>query len=366
MPSFEPFAPVRFGVIGSGWITRVHLRAFAAIPSEAKVVACADYPRDRGGRPGRGRELGVLPYYEDYRAMLEDRSIEAVTVALPNSLHFEVAMRALEAGKHIVVEKPLCLTLAEAEQIAALAKKQKLVVGYAEELCYCPKLVRAKELVARGTIGSLFMVKQVEAHAGPYSDWFFDPALAGGGALMDMGCHSIEYARWMFDKAPVARVTARIANMTHKERGPLDDHCMLTLDFADGRVAFCEAGWTRQGGMVSVAELQGTSGVLDVDLLRTTGLDLFSLGGSMSSDDEIFPGWSKLAPDWLFDNGYPQEMADFARAIRTGATPTESVEDGRAVLEIMWAAYASAAAKRTIELPYAPPSDVRFPAALWL
>src|SRR5688500_14321412 len=109
MPSFDP---VRFGLIGSGSISRVHELALRATP-ETKVVACADYPRNRGARSGRGevmaRDLGIVSYHADYRSMLEDRSIEAVTVALPNALHAEVALAALDAGKHVVVEKPLCL-----------------------------------------------------------------------------------------------------------------------------------------------------------------------------------------------------------------------------------------------------------------
>lgn len=364
MPSFEP---VRFGLIGSGWITRVHHRALSAI-AEATVVACADYPRDRKGAEGRGaamaRELKIGAYHPDYRAMLEDRSIEAVTVALPNALHFEVARTALLAGKHIVVEKPLCFTLGEADELAALAREKNLVIGYAEELCYCPKFERAKTLVERGTIGSMFLVKQVESHAGPYSEWFFDPRLAGGGALMDMGCHSIEFARWIFDKAPVEKVTARIATMVHKDRGVLDDHCLITLDFAGGRVAFCEAGWTLKGGMESSAELQGTEGVLKVDLLTQTGMELFSTRGELA--EEVPPGWSRHNADWLFENGYPQEFADFARAMRSGSVPRESVADGRAVLEIMWAAYASAAQGRTIVLPFTPDPALRFPAAAWI
>jgi predicted dehydrogenase len=365
MPSFDP---VRFGLIGSGWITRVHARALAAIPAQATIAACADYPRDRsGGRAGRGealaRELGVPRYFADYRAMLEDRSIEAVTVALPNALHAEVTVAALEAGKHVIVEKPLCLTLAEADRIVHLAREKELIAGYAEELCYCPKLERAKAIAASGALGRVFLVKQVEAHAGPYSDWFFDPALAGGGASMDMGCHSIEWARWMFDKAPVVSVNAEMRRFVHKERGPLDDHCLVTFELADGRTAICEAGWTRQGGMVSKAEIQGGEGVLDVDLLTATGLDLFSMRGV--EREELYPGWSTPPADWLFENGYPQEMADFARAVRLGGEPRESAEDGRAVLEIIWAAYASAVERRAITLPYTPPRDAPFPAYLY-
>jgi predicted dehydrogenase len=107
--------------------------------------------------------------------------------------------------------------------------------------------------------------------------------------------------------------------------------------------------------MDSRARLVGAEGVLDVDLLKGTGLSMYS-GSSWSTPDY----------EWLWQNGYPQEMADFARSIRTGTTPLESATDGRAVLEIMWAAYVSAAEGRTVELPYTPAASWPYPAAPWL
>lgn len=355
--------PVRFGLIGSGWITEQHLAAFDTIP-EANAVAIADVARPRD-RPGRGEALAGrrgCSYFADYRAMLEDPSIEAVTVALPNALHAAVTLDALAAGKHVVVEKPLCFTLAEADEILRVAEERSLVVGYAEELCYCPKYVRAKALVDEGAIGRLFWVDQVEIHAGPYSDWFFDPNLAGGGAMMDMGCHAISYALWMFDGARVESVTASIDRLVH--RAPLEDHVEVRLAFADGRRARLLAGWTLRGGMDSTARLVGTEGVLDVDLLKGTGLELYSERGVAEHD--VPAGWSRPDYAWLWQNGYPQEMADFARAIRGGSRPVQTAAEGRDVLEIMWAAYASAAERRTIDLPYRPDGDAKFPAQPWL
>jgi myo-inositol 2-dehydrogenase / D-chiro-inositol 1-dehydrogenase len=352
MPSFER---VRIGLIGSGWVSDKHALALAAIP-EAELIACADVMRDRGGRPGRGEALAQtrgLTYFDDYRRMLERPDLEAVVIGLPNCLHAEVVEAALLAGKHAMVEKPMCIRLSDADRLVKLAKEKRLALGYAEELCFCPKFVRAKELVDQGSIGRVFFIEQKEIHAGPYSDWFFDPNLAGGGALMDMGCHSIEWARWMYGKARVKRVTAQLHTYVHRV---VDDHCLVHLELEDGRSAMIEAGWTLQGGMDSLARIQGSEGVLKVDLLRDNGLEMFSLR----------EGWSRPDYQWLWQNGYPQEMSEFARAIREGRAPAESGDDGRAVLEIVWAAYASAREKRTIELPYEPPRNFETPVQLWM
>lgn len=362
MPSSEP---VRVGLIGSGWITEQHIAAIAAAP-EAEVVALADYPRDRGGRPGRGAALakaaGIERYFADYRAMLEAEDVEMVTVALPNALHAEVTLAALDARKHVVVEKPLCLALEDAARIVARAKEVERIVGYAEELCFCPKFVRGKQLMDAGAFGRPLVLEQVEIHEGPYSDWFFDPALAGGGALMDMGCHAIEYARWMFDKAEVRRVSAQISTLVHGGRGPVDDHCLVHLEFVDGRQALLQAGWIQKGGMTSAAKLIGTEGVLQVDLLQDNGIRTYSEKGA----EGLYPGWQRPDFEWLWSNGYPQEMSEFARAARAGRAPSESALDGLKVLEIMWAAYASAAEGRVIELPYRPPEGYTNPVRLWL
>lgn len=364
MPSAEP---VRFAIVGGGVMSENHVKALAASP-DTELVAIADYPRDRQGREGRGAELArkhqIGRYAGDYRRMLEDPAVEAVLVVLPNALHAEVALAAVEAGKHVVIEKPLCLSLADADRLIARAAELKRVIGYAEELPYCPRFLRARELVDKRAIGDLFYLKQIEAHSGPYSDWFFDPPMAGGGALMDMGCHSIEYARWMFGKRPVRRVTARMSAYLHHARGPLDDHVVVHLEWDDGKSALLESGWSLHGGMESTSRLQGTRGVLDVDLLRGNGMRLFALDGVM--DEGLIPGWTVPEYAWLWENGYPQELSDFAQAIRSGGVPRESGEDGRAVLEIMWAAYVSAAEGRTVELPFTPDPKWRYPAEPWV
>ncbi|MBI4817122.1 MAG: Gfo/Idh/MocA family oxidoreductase [Deltaproteobacteria bacterium] len=359
---------LRFAIIGGGWINDVHLRALACVP-DIDVTALGDYPRERGGRAGRGEALAkkyrVPNYHADYRRLLEDPDIDAVVIGLPNCLHAEVTLAALDAGKHVVLEKPLCLKLSEADQIIALAKERRRICGYAEELLFCPKFIRAKELVDRGAVGRPFLIKQTEAHAGPYADWFFTPELAGGGALLDMGCHSIELARWFFGKAKVTSVTAKLATFVHTERpGPLEDHVVVMLDLEGGNTVIAEAGWCLQGGMESVARVQGTTGVMDIDLLRGNGFRLFSMTGA--EGEELLPGWSVPDFDWLVSNGYPAEMAEFSRAIREQRAPLESAEDGRIVLEICWAAYVSAAEGRTVKLPFAPDPKWRYPAEPWL
>jgi predicted dehydrogenase len=236
-------------------------------------------------------------------------------------------------------------------------------LAYAEELPFVPKFERARQIVRSGALGEILYVRQREAHAGPYSDWFFRRDEAGGGVLMDMACHGVECVRWLLGKPACRRVEAKLGRTLHRKRTDLEDHAVLHLEFEGGTTALCEASWALQGGMQSQLEVWGTAGCLDVDLLQGTGLRLYRRPGD--GVPEHAAGWSAELSDPLLENGYPQELRHFLRAFRDGAVPAESGADGLTVLEILYAAYASAREGRTLELPFRPRGVLRA-VDLWL
>ena len=358
--------PIRIGLIGAGWISTTHYDSFKAIGG-CEVVAQADIDRSR--HEAFIIERPIPDYHKTHKELLKRKDIDIVTVAVPNSLHAPLAKDALLAGKHIIVEKPLCLTIADAEELIDIAKRKGLVIGYAEELCYIPKFVRMKQIADSGSLGDIYMVKQCEKHGGPYSPWFWTRQGAGGGILMDMGCHAIEFCRWFVGKKKVKSVTAHCAKYLHTW-AEVEDHVIATLEFEDGTLAHIESSWALQGGMISVAEAYGTKGVIYGDLLHGMGLKAFAPDGypampyNVAQNGPDSKGWSMPDYEWLWNNGYPQEMKDFLDCVRGGGTPVESAEDGLAVLEIMLAAYHSAGTGRRVSLPFRP--DVPIPVDLWL
>jgi len=359
--------PLNIGLIGSGWISTVHYDSFKAV-GDCQVIAQAD--PDTAKHKEFIKERPIPNYYKTHKGMLRRSDIDVVTVAVPNTLHAPLAKDALLAGKHVIIEKPMCLTIADAEELIYLANKKGLVIGYAEELCYTPKFSRMKQIADTGGIGDVYMVKQCEKHGGPYSPWFFTRAGAGGGILMDMGCHAIEFCRWFKNKKKVKYVTAHCNKFLHSF-AEVEDHVILTMEFDDGTLAQVESSWTLQGGMTSTAEAYGTKGVLYGDLLQDNGLKAFSQNGYLPMPNnqaqtcgEESVGWSTPDYEWLWNNGYPQEMKDFLTCIKEGGTPVESAADGLDVLEIMLAAYHSAGTGKKVELPFRP--DVEFPVDLWL
>ncbi len=150
-----------------------------------------------------------------------------VDICLPNYLHAEAVHKAAAAGKHIIIEKPLAITLEDADSMIAACKKAGVKLMYAEELCFAPKYERVRHMVSEGAIGDIYMLKQAEKHSGPHSDWFYDINLAGGGVLMDMGCHAIAWFRWMLNNAKATSVYATMSTVLHKERTKAEDNSVV-------------------------------------------------------------------------------------------------------------------------------------------
>lgn len=348
--------PYRLGLIGAGWISRTHARALAR-SSEGRVEAV--WSRTREHAEAFAREFGV-PLATTDLARLLDR-VDVVCVNSINACHAEHAIAAARAGRHVVVEKPLAVSLEEGRAMIDACREAGVGLAYAEELCFAPRFVRAREILASGRLGDPLYVTQREAHAGPYSPWFFRREEAGGGVLMDMACHSIECVRWLLGKPAVRSVAARLGRTLHAGRTELEDHSVVQLEFEGGPTATLEASWALQGGMQSKLEVWGTKGYLEADLLHAGGLRVFA----EESVEGESAGWQVAHADVLAEGGYPQELAHFLRAFREGRVPQESGEDGLAVLEVLYAAYASAAAGSSVALPFRP-EGVRYAVDLWL
>jgi predicted dehydrogenase len=267
---------VKVGLIGTGFVADLHAAAFAMLP-DAEVVAVAS------PTPGKARAFaerrGIPHAFEDYRDLLAVRDIELVTLALPNDRHAEATLAAAQAGKHVVCEKPLCRTLEEADRMIEACRRAGVLLLYAEELCFAPKYVRAKRLADEGALGRVFLVKQSEEHFGPHEPWFWDVERSGGGVLLDMGCHSVEYARWVFGKPPVKSVTAQMGTYVHGDKTHGEDHSLCVVEYEGGRVGYAENSWAKQGGVDDRCEIYGSGGFTRADLLRGSSLLTYSESG---------------------------------------------------------------------------------------
>ncbi len=315
-------------------------------------------------------ERGIARAFADYRSLLDLDEVDLVVLGLPNDLHCEATCLAAAAGKHVVVEKPMAPSLAECDRMIAACEQAGVMLGYAEELCFAPKYVRLKRLVDEGALGKVHLVKQSEKHDGPHTAWFFDTRRSGGGVTFDMGCHAIEFFRWILgdaagNKGRIRSVYAQMGTHVHGDRTDGDDEAILLLTFDGGAVGLAEESWTKPGGMDDRAEVFGSEGQAYADVLYGNALRAYSRRGYGYAVEKAgsTAGWSFPIYEEIWNYGFPQEMAHFVDCVRRGAAPREDGRDGRAVVEAVHALYASAGRSARVELPFA--TDAARPIEHW-
>ena len=355
---------VKVGIIGSRFQADCIAASVRMMPDEAEVVAVAS--PSPGNAQAFAERHGIPAYYTDYREMLRDPAIEMVSITAPNRLHAQMTIDTAKAGKHVVCEKPLCVTLEEADAMLAACKVAGVLLMYAEELFFTPKYVKAKQMADEGAFGRIHLVKQSEKHSGPHADWFWDVNQSGGGALMDLGCHGIAFCWWFLGKPKVKSVYAHLSTQVHGHRTAGDDEALCIIEFEGGATGVIENSWTKPGGMDDSIEIFGDKGQVYADLLMGNAMPTYSEIGFGYAVEKAgaTTGWTWPVFEEHWNYGFPQEMRHFARCVRGKETPISDGETGRMVQEVLYAAYASAGLGRRIELPFRPMGIVK-PIDLW-
>ena len=354
----------KVAILGAGFISEIHLESYHRFIPEADVVAV--YARNEEKAKEFATKHSIAKWYTDVDKLIKESGCEIVDICLPNFLHAEACIKAAKAGKHIIIEKPLAVTLEEADAMIDECKKANVKLMYAEELCFAPKYERVRHLVKEGAVGEVYMLKQSEKHSGPHTDWFYDVNLAGGGVLMDMGCHAMEWFRWMLGNVKAKSVYASMSTVYHKERTKGEDNSVVIVEFENGVTTVAENSWAKHGGMDDRSEVHGTGGVIYADLFMGNSAISYSKHGygyAMEKADTTV-GWSFTVFEEVFNQGYPHELKHFVDCVRNDKEPLVTGEDGRVVLEILYAAYASAGQVKKIMLPFK--ANVKKPIDLWL
>jgi len=352
----------KVAILGAGFAANVHIESYLRFVPEAEVVAVLGINEEEAKAFALAH--GIPQWYDDLDQLLAESGAEVIDVCLPNYLHHQVCMKAAGANKHVIVEKPLALTLEEADEMIEVCKKKGLLLMYAEELCFAPKYERARALVEHGAVGKVYLLKQAEKHSGPHSAWFYKKETAGGGVMMDMGCHALAWFRWMNKNNPVKTVYADMKTVMHDT--DCDDNTLTILEFENGVTALAEDSWARHGGMDDHIEIYGDKGIIYADLFKGNAALTYSVDGYDYASEKAgsTKGWTFTAFEEVFNQGYPHELKHFISCVREGKQPLVTGEDGRAVLELVYAAYASAKSGAKVNLPFT--AKVKYPIELWL
>jgi predicted dehydrogenase len=323
-------------VVGAGfWATSMHLPAFAQL--EDAEVRCVVAASEESARRTAER-FGIPRWSTDLAQAIAAPDIDLVDIVAPPFLHSEAVLLAAAAGKDAICIKPLGRSVGEAQGMLDAVEQAGTRLFYAENVPFIPAVQEAKRLVDAGHIGRVFRVRASEGIGKPHSDWFFDPALSGGGAVLDMAVHSIEFCRYFAD-SPVASVYAETGTFVWGDRTPAEDTAVLTMRFASGAIGQCDDSWSLTGAMDSRFEIIGTEGRILIDNLYRQPLQVVSAMGSALAPQ----GWSFPLPiPGLVADGHMDMLAHFLTARREGTPSRSEGAVGLEVLRVVDAALGSA------------------------
>ena len=318
---------VRLGLIGLGYIGKIHMNNLLRLP-HVNLVAVADSSKKA---LKEAKNAGVKKTFTNYEQLLHDSNIDAVIIALPTHLHLQCATKAAEAGKHMLLEKPIARNLEEAKGIVKVANKNsvKLMMGY--HLRFNETFRELKTRMESGVLGDVEIAYATFIGSGPFfhrseghtplpvPNWWFNRDLTGGGALIDVGSHVINLLRWYFGE--ITHIKSHVGNRFNLD---VEDSAICLAKFESGTKAVITAGWFLQGYQLRI-ELFGTVDHAIAQHLPGNRLKAFT--------QLLTPGKSE------FHRPHFNEILYFVNCLMNDSSPSPSGEDGLKDLEAIYQAY---------------------------
>ncbi|MAT75464.1 hypothetical protein CMK14_10030 [Candidatus Poribacteria bacterium] len=320
---------VKAAIIGLGWAGCEHLKGYAENPL-SDVVAVCDMDQERANQVAQ--ENNVPRTFTDHRQLLEQEDIDVVSIGLPNFLHAPVTIDALNAGKHVLCEKPPARNAEEAIAMAKAAEKNGKTLMYALVLRFAGDAQTLRKMVDDGELGQVYFGKAgyVRRRGIPIGagGWFVDKSRSGGGGLIDIGVHALDRCWWLMGAPkPVSVLGATFSHFRHlvpeEIKYDVDDSAFAQIRFKNGATLMLEATWALNlpgGGYIQIA---GTKAGGKIDPL------------TIYKDDQ------DLTPEVTRDNPYRAEVNHFIDCVLNGKTPISSAEQGVTLMKMLDAIYTS-------------------------
>ncbi len=329
--SGEALAQVGIGVVGAGYWGPKLIRNFQA-SSETRVIGVCDRDPERLAAVGRGDD--TIGLHTELDGLLSDPNVEAVAIATPVDTHFGLAKRVLESGRHVLIEKPVAATVAEAEELVALAEERGLTMLVDHTFLYHPAVEKMKELLDNGTLGRPLHFDSVRINLG-----LFQPDI---NVLWDLAPHDISILSWLMPTPPES-VSATGASHWGKGTASV---AYLSLAYPDNFIAHVHVSWLAPVKVRSVI-LSGTERMMIYDDNQVLEkVKVYDRGIAESSDAELQPEdehrhrvdyrmGDMHAPHIAGDEALAKEVADFVHCIRTGDQPRSNGHTALAVVRIL-------------------------------
>jgi predicted dehydrogenase len=329
---------LRVALVGMGRMGRTHLRALASA-CHADAVGVFDLNEQLARE--RAEAANVPRVFASWQEVLNDPDVQCVGILLPHDLHEKYSVEALDAGKHVVCEKPLAPTLPECDRMLAAAARSDRKLFPVHNRVFGPAVEKMREIVRQDGIGEVFLAQTTGFEAPPTVQTWLATPRGGGGVLMSQAVHPMYILRWIL--GDVARVSSlfgdrKVVDMT------AEDHAVVLLKFANGVAAemTCTFG-IAHGPLEHSITFHGRDGYLQL-----VGQRLHAISPRMFGDTTLHE-----IPTTATDNGaaFGVMWDDYARSILEGTPPRQTGEDGKRAVEIVQAAYQSNATGRTVDLP---------------
>ncbi len=345
---------VGFGIIGCGMIANFHARAIEDVRG-AKLVACFDtFPKSAD----RLAKAEGIRGYHDLKEMLADPEVDVVTICTPSGAHLEPAVAAARAGKHVIVEKPLEITLKRCDKIIEECKKNKVTLSTIFPSRFHESSVELKRAIEDGRFGRLTV-------GDAYVKWFrsqeyYDSGawrgtweLDGGGALMNQAVHSVDLLTWLM--GPVVDIRAQAATLAHK-RIDVEDTAVATLQFANGALGVIEASTATFPGYLKRIEIHGSGGTA---VMEEEDIKVWDFAKKNRRDAAVLKrmqeakstGGGASDPSAIGHHGHAAQFRDVLKAIKNKTKPAIDGVEGRRAVEIILGIYKAAETGKSIQLP---------------
>lgn len=324
-------SPLTVVVVGAGGMGSTQARSFARIPGVTlSAVVDIDVPKASAVAANYASAA-----FETVDAMLSSGTPDIAVVAIPTDAHIDAALQLIDAGCHVLVEKPLALTLSDADRlVAAVPSGRTVAVGQCVR--FFPEYAKAKALVDSGAVGAPAAIRCRRGGGFPsWSPWFADPGRSGG-VIFDLGVHEFDWLLWCF--GPVERVYARSLTDRLDSTDPRD-YALVTLRHRSGAISHVECCWADPTTGYTAYEVAGDNGLLTHDSRKASTLTRSSRSGK-----------SSLAPLIPDDDPYHRQAEAFVDAVHGKSTPIASVADGRAAVAVAAAAVESARTGKAVTL----------------
>ncbi|MBX3280180.1 MAG: Gfo/Idh/MocA family oxidoreductase [Acidobacteria bacterium] len=336
---------IGFGLVGPGMIGKVHAEAILSIPGAQLPAVCG---RDENKTREFAERFNAAAY-TDYDAFLAHPGLSIVTICTPSGTHAELGIRAAQAGKHVIVEKPIETTLARADALIEACEESRVRLGVIFQSRLLPAAARIKKAVDEGRLGRLFLGDAyVKWYRAPqyYAEgsWHGTLKLDGGGALINQAIHTVDLLQWIMGPAETVFAFKGALRYPHIEG---EDTLTANVRFRNGALGVIEAATSIAPGFRRRLEISGERGTIILDGDDISAWEIEGEAADVGAGEQITDGSSN--PAAISNEGHRRQIADFIEAVENGKEPVVSGREGRKALQLIEAIYRAADEGRPVE-----------------